>query len=236
MEILVGIDLSLNSTGLYVGYEMDGMKIHDYYIISKGRTKKSKNIIDSKIPYIVSMNDQVVSLTMMDQECSIPEKTGCKRIYPDNENDKTNRVMNISYIIINIIESILSKLYIIEEKKLYIGIEGVAFGSSSTNALCELAALNFTTRIFLERNLKTKDEYGPLDEMEVFIIPPSENKKFASGIGNADKDEMMFCWSKTSAGRDLMKDEMLKEAKIKLDDICDAYWLALCSKKKKGEI
>jgi Holliday junction resolvasome RuvABC endonuclease subunit len=46
-----------------------------------------------------------------------------------------------------------------------------------------------------------------------------QNKKFATGIGNADKEHMIFSW--------LMIEKHLKDIKeIKIDDLADAYFLS----------
>lgn len=233
-ELLMGIDLSLNSTGLYFKYDKNDVTYNEYYILSNNRTQKSKSTIQHNVPFVTHQDAHNVNqLTIID----IHEVEGINRdmhIDTEKEKDKTQRIEMISAIIKNILSEMINKSdvgycdFYKEPYKVIIGIEGIAFGTSSTTALCELAALNFMVRKNICDVLENKNYI-------IYIIPPSENKKFASGIGNADKNEMLFCWSHTDSGSTLYDNNLLNDIKIKLDDICDAYWLSHCAKNKNGE-
>ena len=51
------------------------------------------------------------------------------------------------------------------------------------------------------------------------IVSPTQNKKFATGNGSADKDLMVFSWKKI--------EKCISDiTEIKIDDLADAYFLS----------
>jgi Holliday junction resolvasome RuvABC endonuclease subunit len=87
-------------------------------------------------------------------------------------------------------------------------MEGVSYGSLGSAALVDLAGLNFAIRNVLIAN-----------KIDFTIVTPGQNKKFATGLGNAEKDLMIHSW--------LMIEKHLKDIKdIKIDDLADAYFLS----------
>lgn len=60
-------------------------------------------------------------------------------------------------------------------------IEGIAFMASKTTALAQLSALNY----FVRRELMKR-------QIPFVIVAPSSLKKFVTGKGNAQKDEVML--------------------------------------------
>lgn len=84
-------------------------------------------------------------------------------------------------------------------------IEGLAFRSVGSKAKT-LAGLHFIVTCNLIEL-----------QYEVKIVYPSTLKKFATGKGNASKQEMEHC----------TPSEILDQFKCKkIDDLVDAYWLA----------
>jgi len=62
-----------------------------------------------------------------------------------------------------------------------VGIEGIAFGVGKTTALAQLSGLNY----LLRKELMIRD-------IAFVIAAPSSLKKFVTGKGNAQKDEVML--------------------------------------------
>ena len=55
--------------------------------------------------------------------------------------------------------------------------------------------------------------------MHFIVVSPSQNKKFATGNGSADKDLMVYSW--------LNIEKHVKNIKeIKIDDLADAFFLS----------
>jgi len=89
-------------------------------------------------------------------------------------------------------------------------IEGVSFGSTGSAALIDLSGLNYMVRMAcIEAEVPN-----------VFIVSPTQNKKFATGNGSAEKDVMISAWQK------LEKHMIGVEQYVKVDDIADAYFMA----------
>ena len=87
-------------------------------------------------------------------------------------------------------------------------MEGVSYGSVGSAALVDLAGLNFAIRsMLIDLNVKFT------------IVSPSQNKKFATGNGAADKQLMIFSWLK-------IEKHLAEITEIKTDDLADAYFLS----------
>lgn len=87
-------------------------------------------------------------------------------------------------------------------------MEGVSYGSTSGASIVDLAGLNFIYR------------YKILSETDDMVIAsPMEIKKFATGNGGVDKDIMIRVWS--------LCEKLDVDPKAKVDDLADAYFMAL---------
>lgn len=119
--------------------------------------------------------------------------------YPDKETIKTNNINNI----VLEIEKIIKKY-----KPDQVKIEGISFGSTGSAALIDLSGLNYMVRkMLVDRNIPFT------------IISPSQNKKFATGNGSAEKDVMIDAWKRLDKNvRDITE--------VKIDDLADAYFLS----------
>lgn len=180
--IRIGLDLSINSTGVCVYNEKQDT--HTYYIITHKLTKKQKNFSHKNFKYI-------------QYEKEAPNKMDP---YGEKEWKKTCNVSRIADQIENIVLKQKGEVKCI--------IEGISYGSASSNNLADLAGLNFIVRHMLWTH-----------NIDFDIVSPAANKKFAVGNGQADKDLMINAWKHCQP-------EMAKIEEIKIDDIADAYFLS----------
>lgn len=107
-----------------------------------------------------------------------------------------------------ICDAIFSIIKKYRNKDVTVYMEGVSYGSSNSAALVDLSGLNFAIRYMLLNN-----------GIPFIIVSPSQNKKFATGNGSADKNLMVYSW--------LILEKHLKDiTSIKIDDLADAYFLS----------
>ncbi len=88
-------------------------------------------------------------------------------------------------------------------------MEGVSYGSTSGASIVDLAGLNFIYRSVVIDTV--------CDDM--VIASPMEIKKFDTGNGGVDKETMMKVWK--------LCEKIEIDPKAKLDDLADAYFMAL---------
>lgn len=119
--------------------------------------------------------------------------------YHMKESIKTSNIYNIVVIIRTLIEKF---------KPNVATIEGVSF--QSNGSVLDLCGLNYMVRMMLQE----------CNVPNMFIVSPTQNKKFATGNGQAEKDVMISAWHKLEPH---MKDV---PKYVKVDDISDAYFLA----------
>lgn len=178
--ISVGLDLSINSTGVCIH---DPAWTHGvYYVVSSKFTKKSLDYHHDRLSLVLYNKQPIESQTE----------------YHRKEAIKTNNIYNI----VSILHSILEQY-----KPDVATIEGVSF--QSNGSVLDLCGLNYMVRMMLQ-------------EMNIpyYIVSPTQNKKFATGNGQAEKDVMISAWKKM--------DQSICDipSYIKTDDIADAYFLA----------
>lgn len=119
------------------------------------------------------------------------------------------REYNKAYNTYNICKAIEEILVIHKPDMVF--MEGVSYGSLGSAALVDLSGLNFSIRNTLIQN-----------NVPFTIVSPSQNKKFATGNGGADKELMIYSWLKI--------EKHLQDIKsIKIDDLADAYFLSCYS-------
>lgn len=164
-EIFVGIDPSLNSTGLCLQfYEGDNMIKDMFYIIKPNKlTKKEQAAQDTLINFDYVLYDKI-DLDM----------------YKDNNLfSEYWKTVNMISIVKKIKECIYDNIQPNKPFKLYIIQEGISYGSSiRTKSIFDLAGLNYMIR----------NEFIEKENITFFIVPPTHIKKFATGIGNCSKD------------------------------------------------
>lgn len=187
--IYIGIDPSLNSTGICIN--VDGNC--KYYIITSKMTKKMKDFKNEYIQYLPYEKE--------DTNKKLNE-------YADVEFNKAHNIYNICVSVKQVIKANVEWYAGDNINNCEVFMEGVSYGSLGSAALVDLSGLNFAIRnVLIELGVKFT------------IVSPSQNKKFATGLGNADKEHMIFSW--------LMIEKHLKDIKdIKIDDLADAYFLS----------
>lgn len=179
--ISIGLDLSINSTGVCV---YDSITRHaEYYIIGTKFTKKA-------------LEYQHDNLSLIPCEKIIASQ---KDEYHVKESIKTHNIYNIIVELRGLIERFNPDVAT---------IEGVSF--QSNGSVLDLCGLNYMVRMMLQE----------CNVPNMFIVSPTQNKKFATGNGQAEKDVMISAWHK-------IESHMIDIPKyIKVDDISDAYFLA----------
>lgn len=187
--ITIGIDPSLNSTGVCVN--VNGKC--KYYIITSKMTKKMSTFKSEYIQYL-PYNKQDTNKKLNE--------------YADIEYNKAQNIYNICDRIRTIIKSNVEWHAGDNLNNCEIFMEGVSYGSIGSAALVDLSGLNFAIRnVLLDLGVKFT------------IVSPSQNKKFATGNGAADKELMIYSWLKV--------EKHLKDiTEIKIDDLADAYFLS----------
>ena len=191
-ELYVGIDPSINSTGVTINIWKDNSLFTEVFYIIKGNklTKKEQKVTE----------DDDLSAVIY----STYEKIDIKDAVDSHELEliKTKNLLNI----VNTISHIIT-VYSKHCDYIYVGMEGLSYGSSvRTRSIYELAGLNYLIR----NELMTKHM------CKLYILPPTEVKKFATGIGNCSKDAVINVFSSIFPN-------LLKIPKI--DDIADSWFI-----------
>lgn len=191
-ELYVGIDPSINSTGVTINiWENNSLFTEVFYIIKGNKlTKKEQKVTE----------DDDLSAVIY----STYEKIDIKDAVDSHELEliKTKNLLNI----VNAISHIIT-VYSKHCDNIYVGMEGLSYGSSvRTRSIYELAGLNYLIR----NELMTKHM------CKLYILPPTEVKKFATGIGNCSKDAVINVFSSIFPN-------LLKIPKI--DDIADSWFI-----------
>lgn len=210
MNIFVGIDPSINSTGVCILETDDSNKQVNckFYIIKNGKlTKKESKAEDDNVKIF-----QYVLYEKLD--------TSIKNIedYKTLEWNKTKNMINVCKCIKDIVFKYIANHNDI--LNVYVCQEGISYGSTvKTKSVFDLAGLNYLLRsTFINSSI-----------CNYFVIAsPSEIKKFATGKGNANKEMMVNMFSFIFPDLQLPK----------VDDICDAYFMANYASKlfEQGEI
>ena len=191
-ELYVGIDPSINSTGVTINiWENNSLFTEVFYIIKGNKlTKKEQKVTEDD-----DLNKVIYSTY---------EKIDIKDANDSHELEliKTKNLLNI----VNVISHIIT-VYSKHCDNIYVGMEGLSYGSSvRTRSIYELAGLNYLIR----NELMTKHM------CKLYILPPTEVKKFATGIGNCSKDAVINVFSSIFPN-------LLKIPKI--DDIADSWFI-----------
>ena len=191
-ELYVGIDPSINSTGVTINIWKDNSLFTEVFYIIKGNklTKKEQKVTEDD-----DLNKVIYSTY---------EKIDIKDAHDSHELEliKTKNLLNI----VNVISHIIT-VYSKHCDYIYVGMEGLSYGSSvRTRSIYELAGLNYLIR----NELMTKHM------CKLYILPPTEVKKFATGIGNCSKDAVINVFSSIFPN-------LLKIPKI--DDIADSWFI-----------
>lgn len=174
MEIFVGIDPSLNSTGICMQfYEGDKFVKNMYYIVKPNKLTK---------------REQAAQDNLINFDYALYEKIDLD-IYKDNNLfSEYWKTVNMIRIVKKIKECIYDNIQGRKQYKLYIVQEGISYGSSiRTKSIFDLAGLNYMIR----------NEFIEKEDSLFFIAPPTHIKKFATGIGNCKKELVISLFKTT---------------------------------------
>lgn len=199
MNVFVGIDPSLNSTGICMQFYEDDNFVKDMYYIVK--------------PNKLTKKEQKAQDELLNFDYCLYEKNDLS-IYNDNnlfqEYWKTINMLNI---VEKIKECIYDNIKGRDNYKLYIVQEGISYGSSiRTKSVFDLAGLNYLIR----------NEFIEAPNVLFFISPPTHIKKFATGMGNCKKEQIIELFKATH--------QEISDVLPKVDDIADAYYMSLYAK------
>ena len=178
MGCVIGLDLSINSTGVCVR-DVESGEV-EYKIILPKLTKKQQRVIDKRISYFK---------------------------YDKIEKDISSNINHISKKICDYIEDMRELKGSVD----YVVIEDIAM-SAKGRSLIDLSLLNGYIRCMLD-GLSVR--YN--------TIPPTQWKKKLLGNGQADKELIIYHWSRMD--KDMY--EKMKLWGVKMDDVADSYFLSL---------
>ena len=220
----VGIDVSLNSTGITI------IKDNNISLISVYRTENDLKFM--KQPHILKMLEIGVtfhSTKKVGKVITIEESTNKKGVV------KKTKVLNYSLtetnkIIANL--SLCKSVICSLNNRDIVGMEGMSYGSSGSSII----DIGMFTGLLRGKILEVIED----DKFSVYA--PSEIKKFATSSGAANKMTMLQSFMKEEDNQlsilvkdnyDLFvnhKGEILKP----LDDLIDSFYIAKFLKHKKG--
>lgn len=205
INIFVGIDPSLNSTGVAIWIKENDF-YHLYNIRSK-QTKKEASLIPSA---------GAVSVILYEHTDAGAQKEDHHKF----ELIKTENIINITKEIKNILLSVMTDAVPDDtiNVNLHVCVETNAYSAGARSvSLVELSGLNFLIRYtVLNFNMDDVDI-----DVELICATPAEIKKYATGRGDADKELMLYCFS-------LLQPEICtKYSFMKLDDLADAHFMML---------
>lgn len=199
MDIFIGIDQSINSTGVTVNIENN-----EYFFIITGNNKLTARETKANNAY---NNFQYIIYNKID--------TKTAKNNHEAEIIKTKNLINISKTIIAIISKFIKQY---NSCNVYVCMEGISYQSAQTKSIMDLAGLNYIIRYDLLRYFTTVNEaIDIIDNYSIIIATPGEVKKFASGNGSAKKDIMIKLFETTHPNLYLIP---------KIDDIADSYWMS----------
>lgn len=201
MDIFIGIDQSINSTGITIQKFENEKKTNEFfYIIKPNKLTKNEIKASEKIN-----NFEYICYNKL-------EKADAK----DNNEFELNKLQNnieITDIIINLINIHVEKL-----DRLYVSMEGVSYQSHNTQSIVDLSGLSYLIRYRVYKYfLSHQDQMGCLK-----IFSPNEVKKFASGNGAACKEVMINLFKS-------MNKQFATLPKI--DDLSDSFWICCYMRK-----
>ena len=167
--LYVGIDPSINSTGITIARYENNVEVEiKFYIIKNGKLTKRES----------AANDSIDNF-----EYIIYNKIDLTQFKDDNHVFEYYKTKNMVEVVNTIYDLILN-----EVKKysaiVNVVIEGISYGSSiRTKSVFDLAGLNYMIRY----KLITSD----IQHLNLSIATPSNIKKYATGKGNANKESIM---------------------------------------------
>lgn len=199
-ESYIGIDPSLNSTGICISTFVDGeLEKTVYRLVIPNKTTKAQ---DKAVDEIKAFG--------VDFDYVIYDKTDLKIFKDDYHSEEYWKTDNLISLIDVAINEILDVTLLCDKN--YVLMEGISYGSSlRTKSIFDLAGLNYLLRAKLMEN----------SHFTFNIASPAEIKKFATGAGNANKESIMKLFDRVHPWVKSLK---------KYDDLADAYFMSRYSK------
>lgn len=182
MNVFIGIDPSINSTGMAIRTDTGFCR---FFIIKGDKlTKKEKNAqLD---------NSEIFEYCLYQKE-NVKDTNNAH----ERELAKAHNLSTIADTIYNIIEELLQKFRKTSTiDSVTICMEGISYGSIHSAAVMDLAGLNYLIRDRLHHHTVV----GTL-----LVTPPAEVKRFYTGSGNANKQLMISTFKGSFPDFDLPK-------------------------------
>ena len=167
--LYVGIDPSINSTGITIARYENNVEVEiKFYIIKNGKLTKRESAANDSIDNFEYIIYNKIDLTQFKDDNHVFEYYKTKNMV---------EVVNTIYdLILNEVKKYTSAVNVV--------IEGISYGSSiRTKSVFDLAGLNYMIRY----KLITSD----IQHLNLSIATPSNIKKYANGKGNANKESIM---------------------------------------------
>ena len=182
MNVFIGIDPSINSTGMTVRTDTGYCR---FFIIKGDKlTKKEKNA--------QSDNSEIFEYCLYQKE-NVKDTNNAH----ERELAKAHNLSTIADTIYNIIEEFLQQFRKTSTiDSVTICMEGISYGSIHSAAVMDLAGLNYLIRDRLHHHTVV----GTL-----LVTPPAEVKRFYTGSGNANKQLMISTFKGSFPDFDLPK-------------------------------
>ena len=182
MNVFIGIDPSINSTGMTIRTDTGFCR---FFIIKGDKlTKKEKNA--------QSDNSEIFEYCLYQKE-NVKDTNNAH----ERELAKAHNLSTIADTIYNIIEEFLQKFRKTSTiDSVTICMEGISYGSIHSAAVMDLAGLNYLIRDRLHHHTVV----GTL-----LVTPPAEIKRFYTGSGNANKQLMISTFKGSFPDFDLPK-------------------------------
>lgn len=168
MNVFIGIDPSINSTGMTIRTDTGFCR---FFIIKGDKlTKKEKN---------AQLNNSEIFEYCLYQKENVKDTNNAH----ERELAKAHNLSTIADTIYNIIEELLQQFRKTSSiDSVTICMEGISYGSIHSAAVMDLAGLNYLIRDRLHHHTVV----GTL-----LVTPPAEIKRFYTGSGNANKQLMI---------------------------------------------
>lgn len=181
-DIYVGIDPSINSTGVTVlTYEDEVLIGEKFYIIKPDKLTKKEAAAEEK-------NAAIFEYVLYEKLVNTDEKD-------NNSLTELCKTKNFMAIIWHVKDILLKCRLKYPNSSIHVCQEGISYGSTTkTRAVFDLAGLNFMLRYVVVK----------MGE-ELIIGTPGEIKKFASGNGNCKKEVMIGLFSAIHKDLDIPK-------------------------------
>ena len=182
MNVFIGIDPSINSTGMTIRTDTGFCR---FFIIKGDKlTKKEKNA--------QSDNSEIFEYCLYQKE-NVKDTNNAH----ERELAKSHNLSTIADTIYNIIEELLQQFRKTSTiDSVTICMEGISYGSIHSAAVMDLAGLNYLIRDRLHHHTVV----GTL-----LVTPPAEIKRFYTGSGNANKQLMISTFKGSFPDFDLPK-------------------------------